>query len=80
MVAFEYRQAEEIRDALARHGVRYLFSGVAPPISRVAVRAADREHRGWADQEVRDVEDDVLLETARSHIEKVAKREQDIRA
>ena len=27
MAAFEYRQAEEIRDALRRHGVRYLFIG-----------------------------------------------------
>ena len=27
MGAFEYRQAQEIRDALARHGVRYLFIG-----------------------------------------------------
>lgn len=27
MAAFEYRQAEEIRDALARHNVRYLFIG-----------------------------------------------------
>src|ERR1035437_3667287 len=27
MGAFEYRQAEEIRDALSRHGVRYLFIG-----------------------------------------------------
>ncbi len=27
MAAFEFRQAEEIRDALARHGVRYLFLG-----------------------------------------------------
>ena len=27
MAAFEYRQAEEIRDALARHDVRYLFIG-----------------------------------------------------
>jgi hypothetical protein len=27
MGAFEYRQAEEIRDALARHGVRCLFIG-----------------------------------------------------
>jgi hypothetical protein len=27
MAAFEYRQAEEIRDALARHQVRYLFIG-----------------------------------------------------
>lgn len=25
--AFEYRQAQEIRDAFARHGVRYLFLG-----------------------------------------------------
>jgi hypothetical protein len=24
---FEYAQAEEIRDAFARHGVRYLFLG-----------------------------------------------------
>jgi hypothetical protein len=27
MAAFEYRQAEEVRDAFARHGVRYLFIG-----------------------------------------------------
>src|ERR1700730_18052148 len=27
MAAFEYRQAQEIRDALNRHGVRYLFIG-----------------------------------------------------
>ena len=27
MVAFDYRQAQEIRDTLARHGVRYLFIG-----------------------------------------------------
>ncbi|OFV93384.1 MAG: hypothetical protein A3G76_01490 [Acidobacteria bacterium RIFCSPLOWO2_12_FULL_65_11] len=27
MAAFEYRQATEIRDALARHGVKYLFIG-----------------------------------------------------
>jgi hypothetical protein len=27
MVAFDYRQATEIRDAFARHGVRYLFIG-----------------------------------------------------
>lgn len=27
MPAFEYRQAEEIRDAFARHGVEYLFIG-----------------------------------------------------
>ncbi len=27
MPAFEYRQAEEVRDALARHRVRYLFIG-----------------------------------------------------
>ena len=27
MVAFDYRQAQEIRDALARYGVRYLFIG-----------------------------------------------------
>jgi hypothetical protein len=27
MAAFEYRQAQEIRDACARHGVRYLFLG-----------------------------------------------------
>jgi hypothetical protein len=29
MAGFEYRQAVEIRDALARHGVRYLFIGKA---------------------------------------------------
>jgi hypothetical protein len=27
MAAFEYRQAEEIRDSFARHGVAYLFIG-----------------------------------------------------
>ena len=27
MPAFDYRQAEEIKDALKRHGVRYLFIG-----------------------------------------------------
>src|SRR2546421_13089321 len=27
MSVFEYRQAEEVRDAFARHGVRYLFIG-----------------------------------------------------
>ena len=27
MAAFEYRQAQEIRDAFLRHGVRYLFIG-----------------------------------------------------
>jgi hypothetical protein len=27
MPAFEYRQAQEVRDAFARHGVRYLFIG-----------------------------------------------------
>jgi hypothetical protein len=27
MGAFEYRQAEEIRDAFHAHGVRYLFIG-----------------------------------------------------
>ena len=27
MGAFEYRQAEEVRDTFARHGVRYLFIG-----------------------------------------------------
>jgi hypothetical protein len=27
MGAFEYRQAEEIRDAFTRHSVRYLFIG-----------------------------------------------------
>jgi len=29
MAAFDYRQAVEIRDACARHGVRYLFIGKA---------------------------------------------------
>jgi len=32
MAAFEYRQAQEIRDAFARHGVRYLFIGKAGAI------------------------------------------------
>jgi hypothetical protein len=33
---------------------------------------------GWADQEVWDVEDDVLLEAARSHLEVATKREQEV--
>jgi hypothetical protein len=32
MGAFEYRQAEEIRDAFERHGVRYLFLGKSAAI------------------------------------------------
>jgi hypothetical protein len=32
MAAFDYRQALEIRDALARHAVRYLFIGKAGAI------------------------------------------------
>lgn len=32
MGAFEYRQAEEIRDAFAEHGVRYLFLGKSAAI------------------------------------------------
>jgi hypothetical protein len=32
MAAFEYRQAEEVRDALQRHGVRYLFIGKSAAI------------------------------------------------
>lgn len=32
MGAFEYRQAEELRDAFQRHGVRYLFIGKAGAI------------------------------------------------
>lgn len=32
MALFEYRQAEEVRDALGRHGVRYLFIGKSAAI------------------------------------------------
>ena len=32
MASFEYRQAEELRDALGRHGVRYLFIGMPAAI------------------------------------------------
>ena len=32
MGAFEYRQAEEIRDAFARHDVEYLFLGKSAAI------------------------------------------------
>jgi uncharacterized protein (DUF1330 family) len=32
MTAFDYRQAEEIKDALQRHGVRYLFIGKSAAI------------------------------------------------
>lgn len=34
MAAFEYRQAQEICDALARHGCRYLFIGKSGAILR----------------------------------------------
>jgi hypothetical protein len=51
MAAFDYRQAQEIRDAFARHGVRYLFIGKAGAIllgytiasKEAANRAKDRE-------------------------------------
>jgi hypothetical protein len=33
MGAFEYRQAQEIRDVFQRHGVRYLFIVTAVQIS-----------------------------------------------
>ncbi len=32
MGAFEYRQAEEIRDSFARHDIRYLFIGKSDAI------------------------------------------------
>jgi hypothetical protein len=32
MAAFDYRQAQEVRDAFARHGVRYLFIGKSAAI------------------------------------------------
>lgn len=32
MAGFDYRQGQELRDALARHGVRYLFIGKAGAI------------------------------------------------
>jgi hypothetical protein len=32
MRAFEYREAQEIRDTFARHGVRYLFIGKSAAI------------------------------------------------
>lgn len=48
MGAFEYRQAEEVRDAFARHGVRYLFIGKSGAIllgfpKEASGRAKDRE-------------------------------------
>jgi hypothetical protein len=33
---------------------------------------------GWADRDVWDVEDDALLEAARSHLKKAEKRTQDV--
>lgn len=33
---------------------------------------------GWADQDVWDVEDDALLNAARSHLEAAARREQEV--
>ncbi len=35
---------------------------------------------GWADRDVWDIEDDVLLSAAQSHLQAVAKREQEISA
>lgn len=32
MAAFDYRQAQEVRDAFSRHGVRYLFIGKSAAI------------------------------------------------
>ena len=34
MGAFEYRQAQEMREALARHRVRYLFIAPDLPMNR----------------------------------------------
>ncbi|MCY2988312.1 MAG: hypothetical protein NTY19_10685 [Planctomycetota bacterium] len=33
---------------------------------------------GWADQEIWDIQDDILLEAARLHIQALAKREQEV--
>jgi hypothetical protein len=51
--------------------------GTAPAISRVAVQLIANV-AGWADEEVWDVEDDALLEAARSHLAAVAKPEQEV--
>ncbi len=42
MAAFEYRQALEIREAFARHGVRYLFIGTGGPWRRRFANWASR--------------------------------------
>jgi hypothetical protein len=49
--AFEYRQAEEIRDVFARHGIRYLFIGKSgaillgfPDTTQDADLFADKSH------------------------------------
>ena len=42
MAAFDYRQAQEVRDALARHGVRYLFIGKSGAILTSTPPAANR--------------------------------------
>jgi hypothetical protein len=47
MPAFEYRQAEEVRDALQRHGVEYLFIGKSGAILLGfpdTTQDADRRH------------------------------------
>ena len=36
MPACDYRQAEEIRDAFARHNVRYLFIGKSGAVLRAS--------------------------------------------
>jgi len=47
MPAFEYKQAEEIKESLKRHGVRYLFIGKSGAILSL-FRAYERfEIIGW---------------------------------
>jgi hypothetical protein len=46
MAAFDYRQAQEIRDAFATHAVRYLFIGKSGAIQ---TQGAKRRRGEWPD-------------------------------
>ena len=59
----------DLLDVLAELRCRYPAWRFGQLIANVA---------GWANEEVWDVEDDALLDAARSHLEAAAKREQEV--
>ena len=62
-------QPTDLLEALAELRRRYLAWRLGQLIANVA---------GWADQEVWDVEDEVLLATVREHLETVATQEEEV--